>query len=373
MTKKSIFKPASDGTNAHWMTMFLTTKCNLACEYCYNKGINEAELSLENAKKIVDWFQSQVFEEESGISFFGGELMLKFELMKEIVEYAKSKDPKITFSITTNGTLISEKHAKFFNDNFKFVGISIDGPKHVHDTHRKLPDGRGSFDLIDFNALKKIKNLYISSVVTPKTVYYLYDTIMFVKEVRKKYGFREQGFKFAYEMDWTERESEEYRSQLERLADYYVESFKREGPSFSFMTFDKFIGGILNEDNLPEYYCNAGRQTFAVAPSGDLYSCHWFCPGKLNCLGNVLGKVDIGPLEKNNYFMTEFGDKCRDCRAKCLCSRCMAVKNHLSWKDGFPERICRLFIATYDVMESIIERLKNEPGFNEKFGFNARH
>ncbi len=368
MKKESIFKPSSVGPRAHWITLFLTTRCNLACDYCYNEGIEQKDLSFEKAKKIVDWFLEQSFEEEKGISFFGGEPLLKFDLMKKIVAYAKSRDPEIKFSITTNGTLISEEHVQFFNKNFKYFVLSLDGPREVHDTHRKFKDGSGSFDSIDFAVLKKIKGLAIAAVVTPKTVHRLYDTLMFQRKLKEEYDLLDYGFRFAYELDWKEEDIEEYRSQLKALADYYVENYKKQGPKFSLPNFDEFLGAIAVGENMPKYYCDAGRAKFAVSPTGELYSCHRFYSGRLHCLGNVLKSVDIAPLEKNNYFITEFEGKCVNCKAKCLCSRCAAVRRYFS-KGGneMPAYICRMTNITHETMQEIIERLKHVPSFRKKF------
>jgi len=181
----TIFKPAS----THWITLFLTTDCNLRCDYCYNTGLKKQELTFERAKKIIDWFYQQAKADERGIAFFGGEPLLKIDLIRKIVIYKKTKYPEIVYSITTNGTLIKKENIELLKP-FKYVSVSIDGPKEVNDVHRRLKNGKGSFDSIDFNLLRELKNLHINSVITPKNIYQLYKTVVFFHKFNVKYSFR---------------------------------------------------------------------------------------------------------------------------------------------------------------------------------------
>ena len=105
----------------------LTDKCNMNCKYCYEHK-KDKEISFDNIKKLVDNIVENDTSKSTVLSFYGGEPLLKFEMIKDTIEYVNSKEKKIDFmySITTNGTLITDEVIDFFNDNnFVFVQLSM--------------------------------------------------------------------------------------------------------------------------------------------------------------------------------------------------------------------------------------------------------
>ena len=108
-------------------------------------------------------------KKEFALSFYGGEPLLNFENIKRIVDFSKKlfNGWKLTFSITTNGTLINNEIIDFLISNDFQILISIDGPKAIHDAKRIFPNGKGSFELIMNNLekiLKKDKQFYLSLI-----------------------------------------------------------------------------------------------------------------------------------------------------------------------------------------------------------------
>ncbi|MCL2718161.1 MAG: radical SAM protein [Lachnospiraceae bacterium] len=152
--------------NLEHIILEITEKCNLRCGYCtYNedcdtdRGFSERDMPDEIAFKAIDYiFNNSVDNSKISISFYGGEPLLKYKLMKECIEYAKSINSKIDihYSFTTNCTLVTQEIA---NDLSKLANISIlcsiDGPKEIHDLYRKDSRGIGSFD----NAIKGLRLL----------------------------------------------------------------------------------------------------------------------------------------------------------------------------------------------------------------------
>ncbi|MCK4431437.1 MAG: radical SAM protein [Candidatus Aminicenantes bacterium] len=146
----------------------ITQQCNMRCSYCsysgkfpYKRTHNNTWMSFNIAKKAIDFFLTHSKEtERKFISFYGGEPLLNFSLIKKCINYINEKsDEKIYCGITTNGTLLNEKILKFLLQmNKVHITISLDGPKKIHDRYRKFPSGEGTYDLI-INNIKKIKQI----------------------------------------------------------------------------------------------------------------------------------------------------------------------------------------------------------------------
>ena len=136
-----------------YMELILTDQCNLRCSYCFEKDKNPHNMSDETAMASVDFLM-----EESGptknltLLFFGGEPLLRFDLMQKVWEYATKRadalGKKINWDMTTNGTLVTEEKARWLRDHGVKYLLSMDGGKEDHDRYRKYANGRGSFDVI---------------------------------------------------------------------------------------------------------------------------------------------------------------------------------------------------------------------------------
>lgn len=149
--------------------------CNLKCTYCCiehtkpeGDEIPKGYMSFCVARQAVDNFLKVAVEPEY-ICFFGGEPLLNFAVIRKVVEYLTSLGVKTNFRINTNGALITPKIANFFAKNNFIVGVSMDGPKEIHDMYRKHIDGRGTFNevLRGWNLLNEagVQNMGIVSVL----------------------------------------------------------------------------------------------------------------------------------------------------------------------------------------------------------------
>lgn len=146
----------------------VTQQCNMRCIYCsysgkfpYKRAHNNTRMSFNIAKRAIDFFLTHSKESEGKfISFYGGEPLLNFALIRKCIAYMNEKsDEKIYFGITTNGTLLNEEMIKFLLQTNKVqITISLDGPKEIHDRYRKFPSGEGTYDFI-INNIKKIKQI----------------------------------------------------------------------------------------------------------------------------------------------------------------------------------------------------------------------
>jgi uncharacterized protein len=152
--------------NIPMLTMEISQKCSLRCSYCpYNGGFlfersrSDIDMSLEIALKGIDYIYSIInnrYKKEFTISFYGGEPLLNFELIKQVVSYSKTKfiNWDLKYSITTNGTIMNKEIIDFLISNNFSVLISLDGPPQNHNAKRVYPDGSGSFKTVWANILK---------------------------------------------------------------------------------------------------------------------------------------------------------------------------------------------------------------------------
>lgn len=152
-----------------YLLLQVTQECNLRCHYCVygggyeNRTHSSKEMDFETAKKAIDFYVDHSRQSEKlSLGFYGGEPLLKMDMIKECVRYIKSKvfDRKISFNMTTNGTLLTLERAKYLYENGFNVVISLDGAQEDHDKNRVFKNsGLGSFDCIMKN-LMRIKEYF---------------------------------------------------------------------------------------------------------------------------------------------------------------------------------------------------------------------
>ncbi|MCL2717206.1 MAG: radical SAM protein [Lachnospiraceae bacterium] len=168
----------------------VTEDCNLRCKYCYlsesydyTRNRTERKMQFATAKTAMDKFFERIENiklfnpgKKCGITFYGGEPLLNFQLIYDSIEYAKKNCPVTPiFNMTTNGTLLKDEILDYLIDNNVSISISLDGDKENHDRNRVFDDGNGSFHAVITN-INEINNKYpkydkinISSVYDFKT------------------------------------------------------------------------------------------------------------------------------------------------------------------------------------------------------------
>lgn len=152
-------------TFCEMVILCVTEQCNLRCDYCCYSGRHPnhrthgpKRMTFATAKKAVDQLlrSCQIQNEQCGVTFYGGEPLLEFDLIRETVRYTREEARRLgknaVFSITTNGTLLDDEKADFFVENKFLVMVSMDGPKEAHDRYRVFAGTRrGSFDIVRQN------------------------------------------------------------------------------------------------------------------------------------------------------------------------------------------------------------------------------
>ena len=180
----------------------LTDKCNLRCKYCYENK-KEKDISFEHIKNLID-YETKQGNKYSVVCFYGGEPLLKKELIKRTIEYINSKNSKTKFyyGMTTNGTLIDDEFIQYMKDNkFLNIGYSIDGIEKSQNLNRKTVDGKNTFNKVIENAkktLKEFKNVVAMTVVTKNNINYLDESVRFLIDT----GFNNINLQFNYLDNW---------------------------------------------------------------------------------------------------------------------------------------------------------------------------
>ena len=170
--------------NLKYLILQVTQNCNLRCDYCvysggyHNRTHCNKRMDLDTAKKGIDYLiKHSKNSKDLTLGFYGGEPLLEFELIKECVKYVEeqAQGKRVTYNMTTNGTLLNDKILDFLVKKNFIVSISLDGPEKVHNRNRKfVSNNKGSFSVIikNLESIEKKypdflkKNVNINSVLT---------------------------------------------------------------------------------------------------------------------------------------------------------------------------------------------------------------
>ena len=278
------------------LVLMLTTSCNLACRYCYEDreegcvppaGAAGAprEMSPESLRESVGFLLDHSGENRKvSVVLFGGEPLLRFPLLRAAVREARAmanaSGKEISFSLTTNGTLLTAEIARFLKENRVSVCVSIDGPREVHDVNRPYASGLGSYDDVERGIAHLMENRSGYPMAARVTLGSGAVDVRTTFRHLRGLGFDEVGFApaSAAEGSRTALTGEELDAVLDGFrglaAEYADDVRERRMPAFSNMT--QILGLIHRGDPMP-YPCGAGIGMLAADPSGVLYPCHRLC------------------------------------------------------------------------------------------------
>ena len=332
--------------------------CNLNCEYCFaSQGKYHGEralMSFEVGKRALDFLiENSGTRRNLEVDFFGGEPLMNWDVVKELVSYARVQEKihnkNFRFTLTTNGMLIDDDVIDFANREMSNVVLSLDGRKDVHDRLRVDYMGRGSYDTIvpkfqEFVKRRGDKNYYMRGTFT-------HNNVDFTKDIfhMADLGFTELSMEPVVcspddASALTEADLPVLFEQYEILAKEMIKR-KKAGNGFTFYHY------MLDLTHGPCIYkrisgCGSGTEYMAVTPSGDLYPCHQFVGDTKYLLGNIWDGVTNKEIQNEFKLCNAYArPECNDCWAKLYCSGgCAANSYHASGKiTGLYEYGCELF------------------------------
>ena len=332
--------------------------CNLNCSYCFaSQGKYQGDralMSFEVGKRAFDFLiENSGTRRNLEVDFFGGEPLMNWDVVKQLVAYARSIEKQhnknFRFTLTTNGILIDDEVIDFLNKEMSNVVLSLDGRKEVNDHFRRDYAGNGSYDKIvpKFKQLVEArghKDYYVRGTFTHNNVDFTND-IFHMADL----GFTELSMEPVvcppddpYAL--TEEDMPKIFEQYEILAKEMLRR-KREGRPFTFYHY------MLDLKNGPCIYkritgCGSGTEYMAVTPWGELFPCHQFVGDPKYSLGNIFDGVTNAEIQDGFRSCNAYArEECKDCWARLYCSGgCAANSYHATGSiNGVYKYGCELF------------------------------
>ncbi|MFW5895102.1 MAG: radical SAM protein, partial [archaeon] len=257
------------------MSLVMTENCSLRCDYCFCGKKQSREIDFKKAKKAVDWFLKPSVSDgkANSMNFWGGEPMLKWDLIKKVVEYTKSKKEGLNFSLTTNGMHFDEKTIEEMVEYEVGALISLDGGPESHNKHRKLPNGEGSYHIIEKNLKRYLKYRPNANVRISLSKDNLKNFSNDLKHIYNL-GFRNIFWSLVYEADWNHKDAKILKNEYYKIAEFYIKKVK-EGDPFGVKMFRDGWREMLYP-NKNSYFCGAARTYVGVGVDLRIYPCHRF-------------------------------------------------------------------------------------------------
>lgn len=316
----------------HALSLAIAQKCNLGCTYCYAQkgefGGPAKNMSQQAADEAVDLLLDKA---ERGarlnLAFLGGEPLVNRKILRattrRAAELAAQRGLEITFSITTNGTLVTAEDGDFFEEYGFAVTASLDGPQAMHDLLRPYRHGRGSYDKILQNLeplLARQRRMQVSArvTVTPSNLDLVTTLDTFVQ-----LGFHSVGF--SPMLSSPNGSGEMQLDDLETMLGQMIEcgrEFERHvaaGRRYPFANMVNAMREIARGTHRP-YPCGAGAGYMGVSADGELSACHRFVGDEAGSLGNL--ETGIDRTRQNQWLATRHvhnQQPCQQCWARYLC------------------------------------------------------
>lgn len=366
-TNFNVCRTYTDNCIGH-IILQVTQNCNLKCSYCpyawdgyMERCHNRKSMSWETAKKALDCFISNSYESRDlAVSFYGGEPLLEFDLVKKCIIYVTSmvKSKPVSFHMTTNGTLITREFLDFIS-NYSFgIYISLDGPEAVHNTNRKFGiNGEGSFENV-YNNLKMIaaeypqitKNFHFNAVWDGYNDFEEIISFFEQDSVITKFG--------GYNIDFADDNAimsdisiseHNYYLQQRQFFDYLVSVVKKDDSPRVNDSITKMKEGTIKfkeqfSDKAPlskvrfqSGPCIPGCSKLFVDVTGALFPCEKTCD-KCVSIGNINDKsiINYCSVHKQMNLDGLVSEKCKSCWAFRFC------------------KICSIFAANGDTFSDVI-------------------
>jgi uncharacterized protein len=357
-----------------YSALCLTHNCNLRCKYCYAGPKTRSSMSFDTGRRAMD-FLAAASNGSCTITFFGGEPLMEFELIQQLVEYGERRHGrKLQYRMSTNGTLLRRSTIDYCREHDLYFVLSLDGNADQHDTNRRFAGGAGSYDSIvgclddvfDFNPYTMAV-----SVVTPETAGLVASG---VKDLFRR-GFRYVLQTLDYSAPWEKRQIKILKKQYVDLARYYSDAL-RDGKKLYYSPFDERIKTWAQKPYGKGDLCDLANTQIAVSPSGRIYPCVQFIGedgdgNKAHAIGEVFGGFDE---TRRRYFVQEnYADKV-SCAACALAGRCATFCGCVNWRatgdlKTVPPIICEHERMLMPITDRMATRLwkRNVTLFKRKF------
>lgn len=338
--------------------------CNMDCTYCFYKELvgEEAKITVMN-EEITEQLIEKAFESEAAtilFAFQGGEpLMAGLEFFEKFVNKVETKktNQKIHYSVQTNGLLLNKAFRDFLIRHHFLVGLSLDGPKYIHDKFRIDYRRNGTFFKVFENALafqKEGGSINILFVITSEAATRAEKIYSFFKKHHFQYlqfiPCMDSIYEIQGETD-TSLKNKEYVRFLKALFNLWEEDFMN-GEYISIRHFDNWIRMLMGE---PSDTCALSGQCgsyFVIERDGSVYPCDFYVAKEWK-IGNItmMNFMELENALIESGFLSDYQQKrdkeCLQCRNQDLC-RGGCKRDWVLSEYGGKTRYCEAYQEFFD-------------------------
>lgn len=327
-------------TDIHAISLNMAQGCNLRCTYCFAGEGDYGKKSMMSAETAIRAIsQLSMGKPNFHVIFFGGEPLLNYKVIKEVVEWCSQQDVNYTYAMTTNGTLLSADKLDFFNEHRFAITISYDG-KGLQGVQRKMHDNKTSSEPVVTKKLKVfqeklglLQKVILRSTITKENLDQLFDSVIST--------LTSHNYKLAVSshttdlqrLSFNEADVDKLGEVLEKVVAYFVEQQDFE----TLMKLDnvkKHIQ-IIHNGEVNQIACGAGVNYLTVSTSGSYFLCHRFNEDKTENYGSIDNGLNSEKLQQVLEFRKAKKEPCRSCWMREWCAGGCFHNHKMAKKDKF--------------------------------------
>ena len=372
--------------NMNSIILQVTQNCNLRCAYCVYSGSyinrvhNNKRMSLETARKAIEFLAAHSFNSKAiSIGFYGGEPLLEFELIKNIVEYSRKlfAGKTINFHMTTNATLLTSDIVNYLYDNDFALTISLDGPSEIQNKNRIFANSnKGTFDsvmkkleMVMYEYPEYIKKITFNAVIDYKEDVSCSDRFFLTYDMVKEISVAGNYVNIENRKEEIDVSPEFYaNSNYEIFKVYLYHCYKALFRQYK-PTLHKFEMGIIKQQIVDRFVvdesykdviypggqCLPGIQRFFVNVEGSFFPCERVNEEAQDyCIGNLDDGINVENAKNILNIAKVTSEECKKCWCYKMCSQCIAKAE----KNGKIDRNRRLQHCS-GMRSSVEETIKN--------------
>ncbi len=346
--------------NTNMIGVNLVNGCNLSCSYCYISASSKKRKELSD-DIFIDILNFLKKEKNNPITFYftgSGEPTLNFKLIRKLATHCKVNGfKKVSFDLTTNGTILTQEMLVYFKEHKIDITISFDGPEAIQNSNRIFRNGKGSFSQV-YNNVKLLKESNIdflcSTVLLPNNKKIL-DVFSFFEENKLYFIFTIATNSFDNHFMPKIEDLDNFEYQMDLVVNKYVELIKSNNTIFC----QKIKNDIrrIHYGDTKDVACVGGREGIYVDIDGNIYTCSYHSSAKELSIGDIYTGINYDKIIENKWYAQPVDnyETCRDCWMKYLCSgSCFAIK----WLENNNTEIPSKYLCkTYDIYWRAIIKL----------------
>jgi uncharacterized protein len=291
-------------------------------------------MSIGTAEKVINFvFDHAKKDVKNHVGFFGGEPLLEFDLMRQIMKVFE-RHPRFSqfdmdFNVVSNGTLFSDEIADFLLIHRIGYGLSCDGDSLAQDTFRRFRDGSGTSHIVSktmHHAVTRLPSILVNAVYSPKTLSLLPDTIRYFMN----HGLRQIYLSADYSAQWQPEHIPVLDAALTQMAAIYIDAYRNGHPVY-ISTLDDKIAVILRGGYKPEERCQMGIKELAFTPNGYIFPCERIIydgnSSSTHCIGHVDTGIDLSRLSCHIRADGDSDNPCLTCSIRQYCMNWCGCSN----------------------------------------------